>query len=242
MRRDPLRLLQTVDDTMPRYDAKRIEAHWQKYWDERQTFITPNEPPADAKGKLYVLDMFPYPSGAGLHVGHPEGYTATDIICRFARMQGKHVLHPMGWDAFGLPAEQHAINTGTHPRVTTYENIDNFRRQLKMLGFSYDWSREISTTDEDYYRWTQWIFLQLYDTWYDPEHEWTGPDGKKRTGKGRPDQRAADPRRRSRTRGRCRPPVPGRPSARLPARSSGELVPRLGNGPRERGSDRRGSQ
>ncbi|MEW4526526.1 leucine--tRNA ligase [Maioricimonas sp. JC845] len=171
---------------MPRYDAKRIEAHWQKYWDERQTFITPNEPPADAKGKLYVLDMFPYPSGAGLHVGHPEGYTATDIICRFARMQGKHVLHPMGWDAFGLPAEQHAINTGTHPRVTTYENIDNFRRQLKMLGFSYDWSREISTTDEDYYRWTQWIFLQLYDTWYDPEHEWTGPDGKKRTGKGRP--------------------------------------------------------
>ncbi|MFG0333689.1 MAG: leucine--tRNA ligase, partial [Maioricimonas sp. JB049] len=171
---------------MPRYDAKRIEAHWQQYWDEHQTFVTANEPPAESKGKLYVLDMFPYPSGSGLHVGHPEGYTATDIICRFARMQGKHVLHPMGWDAFGLPAEQHAINTGTHPSVTTYENIDNFRRQLKMLGFSYDWSREFSTTDEDYYRWTQWIFLQLFDTWYDPEHVWTGPDGKKRVGKGRP--------------------------------------------------------
>ncbi|CAK9108600.1 unnamed protein product [Durusdinium trenchii] len=117
---------------------------------------------------------------------HAEGYTATDIVCRYARMQGKHVLHPMGWDAFGLPAEQHAINTGTHPRVTTYQNIDNFRRQLKMLGFSYDWSREISTTDEDYYRWTQWIFLQLYDTWYDPDFEWVDAEGKQRTGKGRP--------------------------------------------------------
>ncbi|WP_437187684.1 leucine--tRNA ligase [Planctomicrobium sp. SH668] len=171
---------------MPRYDAKRIEKKWQDHWEEQQTFVTSNAPQADAKGKLYVLDMFPYPSGAGLHVGHPEGYTATDIICRAGRMQGKHVLHPMGWDAFGLPAEQHAINTGTHPRVTTYENIDNFRRQLKMLGFSYDWSRELSTTDEDYYRWTQWIFLQLFDTWFDPEMKWTGPDGIERVGKGRP--------------------------------------------------------
>ncbi|MCA9056145.1 MAG: leucine--tRNA ligase, partial [Planctomycetaceae bacterium] len=171
---------------MPRYDSKRIEQKWQQVWEDRGTFITPNDPPAGSKGKLYVLDMFPYPSGAGLHVGHPEGYTATDITCRYARMRGGHVLHPMGWDAFGLPAEQHAIKTGTHPRETTYANIDNFRRQLKMLGFSYDWSREISTTDEDYYRWTQWIFLQLYDTWYDPDHEWTGSDGKQRRGKGRP--------------------------------------------------------
>jgi len=171
---------------MPRYDAKRIEQKWQHRWEEQQSFVTSNTPRPEATGKLYVLDMFPYPSGAGLHVGHPEGYTATDIICRAGRMQGKHVLHPMGWDAFGLPAEQHAINTGTHPRVTTYENIDNFRRQLKMLGFSYDWSRELSTTDEDYYRWTQWIFLQLFDTWFDPEMKWTGADGITRQGKGRP--------------------------------------------------------
>ncbi len=171
---------------MPRYDAKRIESKWQAYWDRRQTFVTPNAPPPGSKGKYYVLDMFPYPSGSGLHVGHPEGYTATDIVVRYSRMKGKHVLHPMGWDAFGLPAEQHAINTGTHPRTTTYENIDNFRRQLKMLGFSYDWSRELSTTDEDYYKWTQWIFLQLFDTWYDPTLEWVGLDGKSRRGKGRP--------------------------------------------------------
>jgi len=171
---------------MPRYDAKRIEKKWQDHWEEHQTFVVSNRPRPEATGKLYVLDMFPYPSGAGLHVGHPEGYTATDIICRASRMQGKHVLHPMGWDAFGLPAEQHAINTGTHPRVTTYENIDNFRRQLKMLGFSYDWSRELSTTDEEYYRWTQWIFLQLFDTWFDPHMEWTGADGITRHGKGRP--------------------------------------------------------
>jgi leucyl-tRNA synthetase len=171
---------------MPRYDAQRIEPKWQKFWDEHQTFITPNTPQTGATGKLYVLDMFPYPSGSGLHVGHPEGYTATDIVVRYNRMRGKHVLHPMGWDAFGLPAEEHAVKTGTHPAVTTKQNIDTFRRQLKMLGFSYDWSRELSTTDPDYYRWTQWIFLQLYDTWYDPEYEWVGPDGMKRKGMGRP--------------------------------------------------------
>ena len=171
---------------MPRYDFQRIEPKWQKFWDENQTFVTPNTPQAGAQGKLYVLDMFPYPSGSGLHVGHPEGYTATDIVVRYNRMRGKHVLHPMGWDAFGLPAEEHAVKTGTHPAVTTKQNIDTFRRQLKMLGFSYDWSRELSTTDPEYYRWTQWIFLQLYDTWYDPDYEWTGPDGKTRVGKGRP--------------------------------------------------------
>ena len=170
---------------MPRYDHKRVEPKWQAYWDEHETFRTSDDIDEGRK-KLYVLDMFPYPSGDGLHVGHPEGYTATDIVCRYNRMRGKHVLHPMGWDAFGLPAEQHAIKTGTHPRETTYKNIDTFRRQLKMLGFSYDWSREFSTTDPDYFRWTQWIFLQLYNTWYDPDCEWEGPDGKTRTGRGRP--------------------------------------------------------
>jgi len=169
---------------MPRYDPKRIEARWQQYWDDNETFKTPDD--VVGKEKMYVLDMFPYPSGNGLHVGHPEGYTATDIICRHARMLGKNVLHPMGWDAFGLPAEQYAIETGTHPRETTYKNIDNFRRQLKLLGFSYDWSREISTTDTNYVRWTQWIFLQLFDTWYDPDHSWTDSAGVARTGKGRP--------------------------------------------------------
>lgn len=169
---------------MPRYDAKRIEPKWQSYWDQHDTFVVKGFDPA--RPKMYVLDMFPYPSGAGLHVGHPEGYTATDIVCRYNRMQGRQVLHPMGWDAFGLPAEDYAIATGTHPAVTTARNIETFKRQLKMLGFSYDWSREISTTDPEYYRWTQWIFLKLYDTWYDAQHTWTGPDGVTRTGRGRP--------------------------------------------------------
>lgn len=169
---------------MPRYDFTRIESSWQNYWEQNATFQA--EPATSPKPKMYALDMFPYPSGSGLHVGHPEGYTATDIVCRFERMNGKNVLHPMGWDSFGLPAEEHAVKTGTHPRETTEKNIATFKRQLKMLGFSYDWSREVATTDPDYYRWTQWIFLQLFDTWYDTEHEWTGPDGKARTGKGRP--------------------------------------------------------
>jgi len=169
---------------MPRYDAKRIEAKWQAFWDQHQTFAVGAFDPS--KPKMYVLDMFPYPSGAGLHVGHPEGYTATDIVCRYSRMQGKQVLHPMGWDAFGLPAEDYAIQTGTHPAVTTAKNIETFKRQLKMLGFSYNWNREFATTDPDYYRWTQWIFLQLFDTWYDSEQTWTGPDGLTRKGKGRP--------------------------------------------------------
>lgn len=153
---------------MPRYDAKRIEPKWQAYWEQHKTFTAPE---ISDQPKLYVLDMFPYPSGDGLHVGHPEGYTATDIVCRYSRMRGKAVLHPMGWDAFGLPAEQHAIKTGTHPRETTYKNIGTFRRQLKMLGFSYDWDRELATTDEDFFRWTQWIFLELFDTWFDEEQQ-----------------------------------------------------------------------
>jgi leucyl-tRNA synthetase len=153
---------------MPRYNPAIIEPKWQKYWAEHKTFATPRMPTGR---KLYVLDMFPYPSGDGLHVGHPEGYTATDIICRFERMRGRSVLHPMGWDAFGLPAEQHAKKTGTPPRVTTEKNIATFRRQLQMLGFSYDWDRELATTDPGYFRWTQWIFLQLYDTWFDPQSQ-----------------------------------------------------------------------
>ncbi len=144
---------------MAKYEPKAIEPKWQKFWEDEHVFraIT-----GSSKPKYYCLDMFPYPSGAGLHVGHPEGYTATDITCRYKRMLGFNVLHPMGWDAFGLPAEQYAIQTGTHPSITTQKNVDNFRRQVKMLGFSYDWDREINTTDPDYYRWTQWIFLQLY--------------------------------------------------------------------------------
>ncbi|KAF8066270.1 leucine--tRNA ligase [Scenedesmus sp. PABB004] len=143
------------------YPFADIEARWQAYWEEQQTFRTP-EAVDTSKPKYYVLDMFPYPSGAGLHVGHPEGYTATDITARYKRMRGFNVLHPMGWDAFGLPAEQYALQTGTHPADTTRANIDRFRRQLKSLGFSYDWQREVSTTDPGYYKWTQWIFLQLF--------------------------------------------------------------------------------
>src|SRR5437016_11786552 len=149
---------------MPTYNPKVVEPRWQRFWEEHKTFRTPD---TSEKPKYYVLDMFPYPSGAGLHVGHPEGYTATDILARYKRMRGCNVLHPMGWDAFGLPAEQYAIETGTHPRATTQRNIETFRRQIKMLGFSYDWDRELDTTDPGYFKWTQWIFLVLYDTWYD---------------------------------------------------------------------------
>ncbi|MEB3195731.1 MAG: leucine--tRNA ligase [Candidatus Sericytochromatia bacterium] len=145
---------------MAKYDPIAIEPKWQQYWDAHKTFKTPDLP---TKPKYYVLDMFPYPSGDGLHVGHPEGYTATDIVARYKRMKGFDVLHPMGWDAFGLPAEQYAIKTGIHPAVITRKNIDNFRRQIKSLGLSYDWDREVSTADPDYYRWTQWIFLKLFE-------------------------------------------------------------------------------
>ncbi|WP_078594945.1 leucine--tRNA ligase [Evansella clarkii] len=141
------------------FDHKSVEQKWQKHWEENKTFKMEEDP---SKEKFYALDMFPYPSGSGLHVGHPEGYTATDILSRMKRMQGYNVLHPMGWDAFGLPAEQFALDTGKHPRDFTLKNINTFRRQIKALGFSYDWDREINTTDENYYKWTQWIFIQLY--------------------------------------------------------------------------------
>jgi leucyl-tRNA synthetase len=169
---------------MPAYHPQRIEPKWQAEWEKHKTFRAIDLDPS--RPKLYVLDMFPYPSGAGLHVGHPEGYTATDIVCRYKRMRGFNVLHPMGWDAFGLPAEQYAVQTNTHPRITTQANIDNFRRQIKSLGFSYDWDREIDTTDPLYYRWTQWIFLKIHDTWYDPDFTWTDRQGRARRGKGRP--------------------------------------------------------
>ena len=143
------------------YNHKSIESKWQKFWLENQTFKS--EDVSSSKPKYYVLDMFPYPSGAGLHVGHALGYVATDIVARYKRMKGFNVLHPMGWDAFGLPAEQYAIKTGTHPKITTQQNVENFKKQINSLGFSYDWSREINTTDPGYYKWTQWIFMQLFN-------------------------------------------------------------------------------
>src|SRR5581483_9429934 len=172
------------------YPFDLIEPKWQAIWDRQQTFrawnpgeaLPPGHPfslrhklagdktqASEMPPKYYVLDMFPYPSGAGLHVGHPEGYTATDILARYRRAAGFNVLHPMGWDAFGLPAEQYAVKTGQHPRKTTEENIATFKRQIKSLGFSYDWSREIATTDTDYFKWTQWIFLRLYNSWFNPK-------------------------------------------------------------------------
>lgn len=145
------------------YPFENIETKWQKYWEDNGTFTVTEDKNYPKEKRAYVLDMFPYPSGAGLHVGHPEGYTATDIYCRYLRMNGFNVLHPMGFDAFGLPAENYAIQTGTHPAITTSRNINNFRRQIKRLGFCYDWTREISTCEPDYYKWTQWIFEKLYE-------------------------------------------------------------------------------
>src|ERR1035437_10174513 len=171
------------------YPFHLIEPKWQQTWEQQQAFRAFNPGDSVPAGhpfgirhglsgkvaatqlprKFYILDMFPYPSGAGLHVGHPEGYTATDILARYRRACGFNVLHPMGWDSFGLPAEQYAVKTGQHPRVTTEANIANFTRQIKSLGFSYDWSRELATTDPDYFKWTQWIFLKLYNSWFNPE-------------------------------------------------------------------------
>ena len=147
-----------------KYPFTEIEKKWQAYWEQQGTFRVHEDA---SKPKLYVLDMYPYPSGAGLHVGHPEGYTATDIVTRYKRMRGFNVLHPMGWDAFGLPAERYAMQTNIHPKTTTENNINTFRRQIRMLGLSYDWAREVDTTDPGYYRWTQWIFLKIFDSWYD---------------------------------------------------------------------------
>lgn len=168
------------------YPFTEFEPKWQQRWAEAQSYRTPNPGDQDfdaSRPKYYVLDMFPYPSGEGLHVGHPEGYTATDILARYRRLRGFNVLHPMGWDAFGLPAEQYAVKTGQHPAATTARNIERFKSQLRRIGFSYDWSREVNTTDPDYVRWTQWIFLQIYNSWFNPETDkaepiatYTGPD------------------------------------------------------------------
>ncbi len=169
------------------YPFREIEPKWQARWEAERAFraANPGEPGAE-KPKYYVLDFFPYPSGSGLHVGHPLGYIATDIVARFRRMKGHNVLHPMGWDAFGLPAEQHAVEKGVHPAVTTRRNIETFKQQLRRIGLSYDWSREVATCDPDYYRWTQWIFLQIYNSWYDPEWRWTDRFGREVVGAARP--------------------------------------------------------
>ncbi len=151
------------------YKFREIEQKWQKHWEENNTFKTSDD--LSNPNKYYILDMFPYPSGSGLHVGHPEGYTATDIVARYKRMKGYNVLRPMGWDAFGLPAEQYAIQTGTHPSITTRKNCETFRRQIRELGLSYDWEKEINTTDPGYFRWTQWIFIKLYNTWFDDKSQ-----------------------------------------------------------------------
>jgi leucyl-tRNA synthetase len=146
------------------YNHKDIESRWQQYWKDNNTYKTEID---SNRPKFYVLDMFPYPSGAGLHVGHPLGYIASDIYSRFKRLQGFNVLHPMGYDAYGLPAEQYAIQTGQHPEVTTRQNIDRYRSQLDKIGFCYDWDREIKTCDSEYYKWTQWAFIQMFNHYFD---------------------------------------------------------------------------
>ena len=153
---------------MADYNFREIEKKWQNYWERSQTFNVKADP---GRKKFYVLDMFPYPSGAGLHVGHPLGYIASDIISRFKRLQGYNVLHPMGYDSFGLPAEQYAIQTGQHPAVTTEENISRYTQQLKNIGFAFDWEKEVRTSDPSYYKWTQWIFMQLFSSYYDQKED-----------------------------------------------------------------------
>ncbi|MBK5285561.1 MAG: class I tRNA ligase family protein, partial [Bacteroidia bacterium] len=148
------------------YSFRDIEKKWQDYWAKNKTFRAENN---SAKSKYYVLDMFPYPSGAGLHVGHPLGYIASDIVTRYKRLLGFNVLHPMGYDSFGLPAEQYAIQTGQHPAITTEQNLNRYREQLDKIGFSFDWDREVKTSDPKFYKWTQWIFLKLFNSWYNPE-------------------------------------------------------------------------
>ncbi|MBN1795940.1 MAG: leucine--tRNA ligase [Sedimentisphaerales bacterium] len=162
-----------MSDNTGKYDFNSIEKKWQGYWDENKTFRAVDCD--NSRSKYYVLDMFPYPSGQGLHVGHPEGYTASDIVARYKRLKGFNVLHPMGYDAFGLPAEQYAVQTGTHPKITTEKNIDNIRRQIKSLGFSYDWDREVNTTDPDYYKWTQWIFIKFFNSYFDETEQKAKP-------------------------------------------------------------------
>ncbi|MGB2424189.1 MAG: class I tRNA ligase family protein, partial [Flavobacteriales bacterium] len=154
------------------YDFRAIEAKWQRTWNDTEAYKVTEDP---SRPKFYVLDMFPYPSGAGLHVGHPLGYIASDVFARYKRHRGYNVLHPMGYDSFGLPAEQYAIQTGQHPALTTEQNINRYREQLEQLGFCYDWSREVRTSDPSYYKWTQWIFGELFESWYDTQAQKARP-------------------------------------------------------------------
>jgi leucyl-tRNA synthetase len=153
---------------MKEYNFTEIEKYWQQFWADNKIYKVTEDA---TKPKYYVLDMFPYPSGAGLHVGHPLGYIASDIYSRYKTLKGFNVLHPMGYDSFGLPAEQYAIQTGQHPEITTEQNINKYREQLEKLGFSYDWDREVRTSNTDYYKWTQWIFIQLFNSWYNPKND-----------------------------------------------------------------------
>ena len=245
-------LRMAADEAPPfRYTAAlagEIEARWQDRWERERTFEAPNPagPLADpervgGRPKLYVLDMFPYPSGAGLHVGHPLGYIGTDVFGRYKRMTGHNVLHALGYDAFGLPAEQYAVQTGQHPRVTTEDNIANMRRQLRRLGLAHDRRRSVATTDPGYYRWTQWIFLQIFNTWYDAEADRARPitelvaafaAGTRATPDGRPWAALSPVERRQADR---------RPPAGLPLRGPGQLVPGPGHGAGQRGGHRRRS-
>ena len=184
--------LKTDTTTKPesgRYNFTAIEAKWQAFWEKNGTFhvANPGEEGAQTdKPKFYILDFFPYPSGEGLHVGHPLGYCATDIIARHKRMCGYNVLHPMGFDSFGLPAEQYAIATNVHPAVTTAKAIEKYRRQLKMFGFSYDWDRELATSDVGFYKFTQWMFTRMFQSWFDDECRWTAPNGDATIGRALP--------------------------------------------------------
>ncbi len=246
---------ETVDAEIPAYRytaelAGEIEVRWQDYWDEHGTFYAPNptgpladpeHPRSPAGGdakKLFVLDMFPYPSGAGLHVGHPLGYIGTDCFARYSRMAGYNVLHAMGFDAFGLPAEQYAVETGTHPRVTTEANIEKYRAQLHRLGLGYDPRRSVATTDVEFYRWTQWIFLQVFNSWFDPDDE-EGP-ADRGAGRGVRIRPAGDTGRPGLVDAvRCRAPHDHRrPPAGVRQRGAGQLVPRPGHGAGRRRGDR----
>ena len=221
------------------YDHRAIEARWQRYWEEHETFAPTRRP---GRPKTYVLDMFPYPSGAGLHVGHPEGYTATDIVARYKRMRGFDVLHPMGWDAFGLPAEQHAIETGTHPRD---DDAEEHRRRSgassRSLGFTYDWSREIDTTDPSYVRWTQWIFLQLFQRGLAFQSRDPGQlvPGARHRARERGGHRRQERARRPPRRAQAAPPVDA--ADHRVRRSPGERTSRRSTGPRRSRSSATGS-
>lgn len=241
------------------YNFTAIEKKWQHYWQQNKTFRALDPVETAGMPKAYLLDMFPYPSGSGLHVGHPEGWTATDIYSRYLRMKGYSVLHPMGWDAFGLPAEQYAVKNNVHPRDTTRTNINRFREQIKMLGLSYDWDREVDTTDPKYYRWTQWIFLQLFGSYFDPienkakpighlinelqnENYVVAPDGTIQINPTQEGMEAVagemriEPHLEGTVAGRT-PTNHRRAAAGVHGRSAGELVPRAGHRAGERRGD-----